>query len=69
LVIAVTAGPPMRVLNPNPNQQGKGIMASIRKRNDWDDPEAEKADKEDERVLLSAFAAIIVIWGAAFLLM
>jgi len=44
-------------------------MTGIRKRNDWDDPEAEKADKEDERMLLSAFAAIIVIWGAALLLM
>jgi len=57
----------MRVLNPD--QQGKGNMAGIRKRNDWDDPEAEKADKDDERMLLSAFAAIIVIWGAALLLM
>ena len=43
-------------------------MASIRKRNDWDDPEADEADKCDEQALLSAFVAIVVIWGAAFLL-
>jgi len=44
------------------------VMASIRKRNDWDDPEANKADKEDDLALLSAFVAIVLIWGAAFLL-
>jgi hypothetical protein len=43
-------------------------MASIHKRNDWDDPDGDKADKEDERALLLAFVAIIAIWGAAFLL-
>jgi hypothetical protein len=41
-------------------------MASIRKRNDWDDPEAYKADEEDEPALLSAFVAIVAIWVAAF---
>jgi len=56
----------MRVLRPM--NKGEGIMASIRKHNDWDDPEANKADKEDERALLSAFVVIVVIWGAAFLL-
>jgi hypothetical protein len=44
------------------------IMASIRKRNDWDDLEVDKADKEDEWALLSAFVAIVLIWGAALLL-
>jgi hypothetical protein len=44
------------------------VMASIRKRNDWDDPEANKADKEDDLALLSAFVAIVLIWAAAFLL-
>jgi hypothetical protein len=43
-------------------------MASIHKRNDWGDPEADKADKSDEQALLSAFVAIVVLWGAAFLL-
>jgi hypothetical protein len=43
-------------------------MASIRKRNWWDDLEADKADKEDKWALLSAFVAIVVIWGAAFVL-
>jgi hypothetical protein len=47
----------------------KGIIASIRKRNDWDDPDADKEDKEDERALLLAFVAIIVLFGVAFLLM
>jgi len=52
-----------------PDQQlEKGIMTGIRRRNGWDDPEADKADKEDERALLSAFVAIIAIWAAAFLL-
>jgi hypothetical protein len=40
--------------------------ASIRRRNGWDDPEADKADKEDERALLPAFVVIIAIWAAAF---
>jgi hypothetical protein len=44
------------------------IMHSIRKRDDWDDPEADKRDKSDELALLSAFVAIVVIWGAALLL-
>ena len=60
----------MRVLHPRSTGE-KGIMsvmASIRKRNDWDDPEANKADKEDDLALLSAFVAIVLIWGAAFLL-
>ena len=44
-------------------------MASIRKRNDWyDDPEADKRDKSDDLALLSVFIAIVLIWGAAFLL-
>ena len=41
-------------------------MANIRERNGWDNPEADKADKEDERALLLAFVAIITIWAAAF---
>ena len=55
----------MRVLDP-PSPREKGIMASIRERNGWDNPEADKADKEDERALLLAFVAIITIWAAAF---
>ena len=43
-------------------------MASIRTCNDWDDPEADKADNEDQRVLLLVFVAMIAICGAAFLL-
>jgi hypothetical protein len=43
-------------------------MASIRKRDGWYDPESDKADKEDERALLSAFVAIIAICAVAFLL-
>jgi hypothetical protein len=43
-------------------------MASLCKRNGWDDPEADKEDKEDERALLSVFVAAIVIWAVAFLL-
>ena len=43
-------------------------MAHIRERNDWDNPEADKADKEDERALLLAIVAIITIWAAAFVL-
>jgi hypothetical protein len=43
-------------------------MTSIRRRYRWDDPEADKADKEDERALLSAFVVIIAIWAAAFVL-
>ena len=45
------------------------VMASIRKHYDWDDPEANEADKSDDLALLSALLAIVVIWGAAFLLM
>jgi hypothetical protein len=44
------------------------VMASIRKHYDWDDPEANEADKSDDLALLSALLAIVVIWGAAFLL-
>jgi hypothetical protein len=44
------------------------IMHSIRKRNYFDDPEADKRDKSDHLALLSAFVAIVVIWGVAFLL-
>jgi FMN-dependent NADH-azoreductase len=44
-------------------------LASIRTCNDWDDPEADKADKEDKRALLLVFVAMIAICGAAFLLM
>jgi hypothetical protein len=55
-----------------PINREKGIMCiphSIRKRNDWyDDPEADKRDKSDDLVLLSVFIAIVLIWGAAFLL-
>jgi hypothetical protein len=43
-------------------------MVSIRIRNGWDDPEANKADKEDELALLLAFVAMIAIWAAAFVL-
>jgi hypothetical protein len=43
-------------------------MASIRKRNDWDDSEADKRDKSDDLALLSAFLAIVVIWEVALLL-
>jgi hypothetical protein len=43
-------------------------MASISKRNHWDDAEADKADKEDQRALLSALVAIIAIWAAALVL-
>jgi hypothetical protein len=51
-----------------PTTLEKGAMASIAKRNDWHDPEADKADKEDQQALLSAFVVIIAICGAAFLL-
>jgi hypothetical protein len=51
-----------------PRQGEKGIMASIRTCNYWDDPEADKADKEDKRALLLVFVAMIAICGAAFLL-
>jgi hypothetical protein len=44
------------------------MMHSIRKRNDWDDPEADQRDKSDDLTLLSVFVVIVVIWGAAFLL-
>jgi hypothetical protein len=66
-VIAVTAGPAMRVLHPRSTKE-KGITAGIRKGNGWDDPETDEADKGDERALLSAFVAIVAIWAAAFLL-
>jgi hypothetical protein len=51
-----------------PINRGEGIMASIRLRNYWDDPEADKADKEDKRALLLVFVAMIAICGAAVLL-
>ena len=44
------------------------IMHSIRKRDDWDDAEADQGDKSDDLALLAAFVAIVVIWGAALLL-
>ena len=40
-----------------------GVLAPAKK-----DPEPDKADKEDERALLSAFVAIVATWAAAFLL-
>jgi hypothetical protein len=43
-------------------------MASSRKHSNWDDTEADKADNEDKRALISTLVAIIVVWGAAFLL-
>ena len=42
-----------------------GIIRSIRK---GDDPEADQRDKSDDLALLSAFLAIVVIWGVALLL-